>query len=69
MREQTITAPIKKLFRTGPQGVSHKVPRVSQCISPRWNWTPPPSQRGGGLHTRLRVKGRRSPMPTTGEKA
>ncbi len=45
-----------------------RVPRVPQCLSPRWNWDPPtPSpaskcasprnQRGRGVHTRLRVRG------------
>ncbi len=46
-------------------------------MSPRWNWdspTPlaasesalPPEPKGGG-HTRLRLKGWGSPIPTTGE--
>ncbi len=57
------------------------IPRVPQCMSPRWNWEPPhPSPASvyalpprlkplkGGGHIRLRVRGRGEPIPTTGEK-
>ncbi len=50
------------------------VPRVPQCLSPRWNLDPPPplpqasvprpplpEPKGAGRHTRLRVRGWRSP--------
>ncbi len=47
------------------------IPRVPQCLSPCWNWDPPlppasecvptPELKGGGGHTRLRVKGWGSP--------
>ncbi len=52
----------------------YTIPRVPESLSLRWNWDPPPplpqmsvlppgtkAWRGGGVHTRLRVRGWGSP--------
>jgi hypothetical protein len=54
----------------------YMIPRVPQCLSPRFGTPPTPSPASvsppgikRGVHTRLQVKGLRGPIRTTGENA
>ncbi len=59
---------IRDIVRPEMRGSTTKyiyIPRVPQCLSPCWNWDPPPLPQAivlpPGVYTRLRVRGWGSP--------